>query len=742
MLQQQQQQQQQAAAQAQAVQQQAQAVHQQAQAVTQQMQSVVQQAQVQQQQQQQSQESLSQPQAIAQQQQDTNTNNAAILQSLLANNANNSTAATLTQQQQQLAILQYQIMAAANASNGGAAQTSSVTVNHNTQVVNPMMGNFGVVNGGGGVCAGLNIQQLQLIQALQVRQQQQQQQLEQQQGQMVQGAVQGQMMQQVTAPTPARPSSINPQPVAAKASTTASKAKSSTTTKAKGTVTARNKKSPPEKPPQAQGGAIGSMKSMSKTIAAMNVSMAEQHQRTAVNNAATNNVTTAIASSAATGGNINNSMKSMNHIMVNASMPSNVGQSTHWVRDPVTGNLLPVKQGVNDGEASSGASGTVVNDGKGKMQQQSQQQIAHPPPQQQTLPKYNVPLAGSSMAPIAVYGIGAGGTAYSDQSRPTSNAPATARKTVAAASSALNIVSSDTDADNTTAAARQQRYGASMPFSSDDNYMSNALSGESATEDNNNLTDEDKIKSSRERNREHAKNTRLRKKAYVERLKITVDNLCRERDTLVSERATAANLMVEIHSKRVDVLRSFFALRASYAPDQKRELWSSILDESCFTCRLPVTPYQSFPSSEVQLSNCQRTIVGVDAMIADVASNTVFLESVVDRSQYPHSKIKFQYTLVTEESVVAGNQVMARWAMETLNAKKCGARTELHQRGMLFCKFNSAHKIVSLEIMFDVMAFMLQVKVRLWSSMVVFVPCRLLVQSTHPIRSPLLYNNF
>lgn len=53
---------------------------------------------------------------------------------------------------------------------------------------------------------------------------------------------------------------------------------------------------------------------------------------------------------------------------------------------------------------------------------------------------------------------------------------------------------------------------------------------------------------------------------------------------------------------------------------------------------------------------------------------------------------------------------MARWSMETLNAKKCGARTELHQQGMLFCKFNSAHKIVSLEIMFDVMAFMLQVK--------------------------------
>ena len=223
-------------------------------------------------------------------------------------------------------------------------------------------------------------------------------------------------------------------------------------------------------------------------------------------------------------------------------------------------------------------------------------------------------------------------------------------------------------------------------------------------------TEEQRLRYNRERNREHAKNTRVRKKAYMERLKISIDELCRERDALMSERAAAASLMLEVHSKRVDVLRSFFALRAGYGAEQKRELWSGILDESSFSCRLPVTPYQSFPSSEVQVSNCQRTIVGVDAMIADAAANYVFLDSIVDRASYPDGKIKFQYTLVTEDSVVAGSQLMARWAMSTLNAKKCGSNTELQQCGMLICKFNSAHKIVSIEIMFDVMAFMLQVK--------------------------------
>mmetsp|Transcript_12343 Transcript_12343/g.21636 ORF Transcript_12343/g.21636 Transcript_12343/m.21636 type:complete len:571 (-) Transcript_12343:218-1930(-) len=256
----------------------------------------------------------------------------------------------------------------------------------------------------------------------------------------------------------------------------------------------------------------------------------------------------------------------------------------------------------------------------------------------------------------------------------------------------------------------------------DGDLFSHSADGETADHP---FTEEEKLQHNRERNREHAKNTRLRKKAYVERLEISVDDLCRERDTLLSDRAASAQLLVEIHSKRVDVLRSFFALRASYSVDQKRELWSGILDESSFTCRLPVTPYQSFPSSEVQVSNCQRTICGVDGMIGDAAANYVFLNSMVDRSKYPNGRMKFQYTLVTEDSPSGGggggggggagntnNHLMARWSMSTLNAKKLGTgnTTELSQRGMLLCKFNSAHKIVSIEIMFDVMAFMLQVK--------------------------------
>merc|ERR1711957_803230 len=97
-------------------------------------------------------------------------------------------------------------------------------------------------------------------------------------------------------------------------------------------------------------------------------------------------------------------------------------------------------------------------------------------------------------------------------------------------------------------------------------------------------------------------------------------------------------------------------------------------------------------------------------MMADTASLHVLLSSLIDRSRFPDGKIDVSYTLVTEEAVVAGNQMMARWIMTTSNATKCGAKTEISKQGMLCCKFNSAHRITGLELMFDIMALMLQLK--------------------------------
>ena len=165
-----------------------------------------------------------------------------------------------------------------------------------------------------------------------------------------------------------------------------------------------------------------------------------------------------------------------------------------------------------------------------------------------------------------------------------------------------------------TASAKSSNFAADC---SHDNYVSEYLggpdddmltssanigSGDSVGNLNSNedihLTEAQRVLANRLRNQEHARNTRLRKKAYLENLKATLDELCRERDILVSERANAASMLLEMQRTRTDVLLSFFALRAEN--EKQRFLWSSILDKS-FTCVMPVTPYRSFPASEVQV---------------------------------------------------------------------------------------------------------------------------------------------
>jgi PAS domain S-box-containing protein len=331
-------------------------------------------------------------------------------------------------------------------------------------------------------------------------------------------------------------------------------------------------------------------------------------------------------------------------------------------------------------------------------QQTLQQQIAFQQPQ--------VPMASAAVptaqpsAPVAKKGR------PSQKKAPPTRGKGTAKQTAEStkARKAPVVSASDTDGELSS------KFGSTGVKGSKNSAAEEAaaLKADEESVDMSNMTPAEKTKANRDRNREHARNTRLRKKAYLEKLKITVDELCKERDTLVSERAGAANILVEMHNTRTEVLMSFFALRS--ANEKRRELWASILDESCFACVVPVTPYRSFPASEVQVSKCQRTILGIDGMMSDTASLHVLFNSLVDRSRFPNATINFRYTLVTEEAAVAGNQFMARWVMTTVNAKQCGARMEVAKQGMLCCKFNSAHKIVGLELMFDVMALMLQLK--------------------------------
>lgn len=244
-------------------------------------------------------------------------------------------------------------------------------------------------------------------------------------------------------------------------------------------------------------------------------------------------------------------------------------------------------------------------------------------------------------------------------------------------------------------------------------------------------TAEDKQKANRNRNREHARNTRLRKKAYLEKLKVTVDELCRERDSLLQERTSDANRVLETLATRTEVVLGFLALRQHPVKHLNHSLWNALISEHSFQCHLPITPYRSFPAAEVSMQCCRRTLHGIEALIADCASLHMMFDSLlalpVDMNanvsagyQSENSKVSFQYSVITENAtnpakpnslpnsrtpqvtpaqlsqvqtsnpsnlisgiVCNNNLMMARWQMKTTNLMKFGASSEVSKGGMV-----------------------------------------------------------
>lgn len=111
------------------------------------------------------------------------------------------------------------------------------------------------------------------------------------------------------------------------------------------------------------------------------------------------------------------------------------------------------------------------------------------------------------------------------------------------------------------------------------------------------LTPEERAKQNRDRNREHARSTRLRKKAYVQKLKELVEGLHAERTEEVRQRRVAIQHLAETQNVRRAVVRSFLRFHANFEVDERK--WSTILEEDAWL-KQPVTPYRSFRRAEIE----------------------------------------------------------------------------------------------------------------------------------------------
>ena len=227
------------------------------------------------------------------------------------------------------------------------------------------------------------------------------------------------------------------------------------------------------------------------------------------------------------------------------------------------------------------------------------------------------------------------------------------------------------------------------------------------------LSADEKAQQSRNRNREHAKNTRLRKKAYVNKLKELVESLHLQKNMEAREKLILGERIYDTQVVRKNAVRLMLTYHAVNI--QQRQKWAAILDES-FSFSLPITPYRHFHKTEIV--NSGRILVGIDAVISDAASLALVVESIGQGNVEWRGAIRrndicrLVYSCNKKDMIAAGDLIMCKYVMRIEDHQKVGCITGCLQHGMLQCKFNKQNKIISAELTYDVMGFMQQLQVR------------------------------
>jgi hypothetical protein len=105
-----------------------------------------------------------------------------------------------------------------------------------------------------------------------------------------------------------------------------------------------------------------------------------------------------------------------------------------------------------------------------------------------------------------------------------------------------------------------------------------------------------KTEKNRERNREHARSTRLRKKAYIQKLKDMAHGLRAVQTKEIRERRLSMQNMMNVQKVRRAVVQTVLDYHAGNQKDITK--WNVLL-ESSFWMKQPVTPFRSFRRSEI-----------------------------------------------------------------------------------------------------------------------------------------------
>lgn len=223
-----------------------------------------------------------------------------------------------------------------------------------------------------------------------------------------------------------------------------------------------------------------------------------------------------------------------------------------------------------------------------------------------------------------------------------------------------------------------------------------------------NLTPDERARQNRDRNREHARNTRLRKKAYVEELKATLSALVSQRDAAELEKRHASQRELEQREVRFRVLEEFLKLRGRNEANAAR--WAAILEEK-FTLTLPVVNFRDMVHSNDgshRNSNAlhEQVLTGVNEVMNDSTLCSTFLQSLGKQGNI--EMITLTYNCDRSNFFMDNCVAMLDWTATTQGASEQGI--EVIVKGHVRAKFCPAsNKLICVVMSFDTGAIVSQV---------------------------------
>jgi hypothetical protein len=219
-----------------------------------------------------------------------------------------------------------------------------------------------------------------------------------------------------------------------------------------------------------------------------------------------------------------------------------------------------------------------------------------------------------------------------------------------------------------------------------------------------NLTPDERARQNRDRNREHARNTRLRKKAYVEELKATLSALVTHRDAADLEKRHASQRELEQREVRFRVLEEFLKLRGRNEANPAR--WAAILEDT-FHLTLPVTKFRDMVRSNGEDNNNkshEQVLTGVTEVMNDSNLCSTFLQSLNGKG-LTSEIIALTYNSDRNDFFMDNCVAMLDWSATT-----SGSTNELIVKGQIRAKFCPAsNKLISAVMRFDTGAVISQV---------------------------------